>query len=241
MSLAMAYSLKRRAKHKAHGGAMKCAHGMETSCPHCTYPVDSSSKANPEEMAKMSEGGMLTNDGYQSDATVHITHPDLGDHEQDEWESKEYNRKRGVKPNSAAGSEDDRDLNQHGEYEEGPQGDWMAEGGQVTGQPGQAWRSDNYSDDEDGDGTDMVGRIMAQRQRMYSKGGEASNQDEIVAGHDPNEFDDLHLRDDLEFQDTGADSGDDTGDSGEDERRRDIVSRIMRSRRLRAGRNPVPA
>lgn len=40
----------------------------------------------------------------------------------------------------------------------------MAEGGQIT---------DNYADTEDGDGLDMVGRIMAQRQQEYAEGGEA--------------------------------------------------------------------
>lgn len=75
----------------------------------------------------------------------------------------------------------------------------------------------------------------------YSEGGRVANEDEITAGFEPNEFDDLHLRDDLDFEYTGANSGDELGDEGEDERRRDIVSRIMRSRAKRAGHNPRPA
>ena len=151
---------------------------------------------------------------------------------QDEWDEADYNKKRPMHPDEMAMHEDDRKLGQHGEIEEGPQGPWMADGGQITG---------NYSDEEDGDGTDMVGRIMAQRQRMFSKGGKVSNQDELEADFSPNEFDDLHLRDNLEQHDTGANSGDELGDAQEDEDRHDIVSRIMRSRRKGPGHNPRPA
>lgn len=75
----------------------------------------------------------------------------------------------------------------------------------------------------------------------YSEGGQVANTDELTAGFEPNEFDDLHLRDDLDFEYTGANSGDELGNEGEDERRRDIVSRIMRSRAKRPGHNPRPA
>jgi hypothetical protein len=148
------------------------------------------------------------------------------------YDEAEYNRQRATYPNEAAMTEDERRLGQHGEIEEGPQGTWMAGGGQITG---------NYSDQEDGDGQDMVGRIMAQRQRMFSKGGRVANQDEPEADFAPNEFDDLHLRDNLEQHDTAANSGDEMSDEGEDERRSDIVSRIMRSRRKLPGHNPRPA
>jgi hypothetical protein len=51
---------------------------------------------------------------------------------------------------------------------------------------------------------DLVDRIMMNRKQnnageaKFSEGGKVANQDEIEAGFDPNEFDDLHLRDDLE-------------------------------------------
>lgn len=83
----------------------------------------------------------------------------------------------------------------------------------------------------------MVDRIMAKK---YSEGGKVANERQgdstdvmPTAGDAPNEFDDLALRDDLEFHDTGANSGDELGNAQEDEDRRDIVSRVMRSRAKR--------
>ena len=74
---------------------------------------------------------------------------------------------------------------------------------------------------------EMVGRIM---KKHMSKGGQVANDDLPTADFDPNEFDDLHLDDSLEFHETGANSGDELGDAQEDEDRRDIVKKIMRSR-----------
>lgn len=162
-------------------------------------------RADKGDRRNMAEGGMM--------------------HAEDEWDEADYNKKHPAHYDEAAMMEDDRKLGEHGEVEEGPQGTWMAEGGEA----------------ENEDGTDMVGRIIAQRQRMFSKGGQVANEDEIEAGHMPNEFDDLHLRDELEQHDTGENSGDYIGDEGEDERREDIVSRIMRSRRKGPGHNPRPA
>jgi hypothetical protein len=153
----------------------------------------------------------------------------LKDHELDTgWADHMGNR---IKMDEAAEEEDRRKLGEHGEYEEGPQGVRMSEGGMLT--------DSGYQDQAHM--LDMVGRVMAQYQRMYSEGGKVANQDSIVAGFMPNEFDDLHLRDGLEFSDTGANSGDELSSDGEDERRRDMVNRIMRSRAKRPGHNPRPA
>jgi hypothetical protein len=93
----------------------------------------------------------------------------------------------------------------------------MAEGGQIT---------DNYADTEDGDGQDMVGRIMKMRQQEYSEGGRVANEAKSNRGTDY-----LATDDDLEQSYTGANSGDELSSPGEDERRRDIVSKIMASRK----------
>ncbi len=90
------------------------------------------------------------------------------------------------------------------------------------------------------DGADMVDRIM---KRRMSEGGRVSNEDhgpddDRLADFSPNEFDDLALRDDLESDYTGANSGDEIGNAQEDEDRSDIVSRIMKSRRMRSGSYP---
>lgn len=83
----------------------------------------------------------------------------------------------------------------------------------------------------------VVDRVMKKR---YSEGGRVANTDELTADFDPMEFDYLHLRDDLEFSETGDNSGDFLGDEQEDEDRRDIVSRVMRSR-AKQDRMPNPA
>jgi hypothetical protein len=77
----------------------------------------------------------------------------------------------------------------------------------------------------------------------FSEGGRVANHmessdavDESMEGG----FDDLARRDDLEFSYTGANSGDELGNDQEDEDRKDIVARIMRSR-AKKDRNPRPA
>ncbi len=89
-----------------------------------------------------------------------------------------------------------------------------------------------------------VDRIMAKRKK-YSKGGMVANGGdddfEKLAGEAPAEFDDLALRDDLEFSETGANSGDELGNAQETEDRKDAVSRIMKARAARKQSNPRPA
>lgn len=58
----------------------------------------------------------------------------------------------------------------------------------------------------------------------YSEGGRVANGD-----GDPPHIDELALDDDLEFSDTGANSGDELGDSQEESDRKGIVDRIMHS------------
>jgi len=88
---------------------------------------------------------------------------------------------------------------------------------------------------------DMVGRIMQKRQ-AYSKGGQVAN--DTGEGYDadrkPNQFDDLVLRNTLESSYTGKNSGDELGNARTEQDEKDIVSKIMKSRRLK-GRMPSPA
>lgn len=82
----------------------------------------------------------------------------------------------------------------------------------------------------------IVDRIM----KRFSKGGEVTNATAVTADFEANEFDDLAKDDDLEFSDTEANSGDDLGDKAEDDDRKDIVSRVMKSR-AKKDKNPRPA
>ncbi len=94
----------------------------------------------------------------------------------------------------------------------------------------------------------MVRRIMMGRMQGYSKGGMVANEDQGESASSPdemakdkeNEFDDLALRDGLEFNSTGANAGDSLDDEREDGDRADIISRIMRSR-AKKDRMPRPA
>jgi hypothetical protein len=99
----------------------------------------------------------------------------------------------------------------------------LAEGGFVEDEMASGYESMPAEDSDD----DLVMRIMKKR---YSEGGKVANQDEEITGDMPNEFDVLHLDDDLESSYDGANSGDELGNDQEDEDRKDIVSRIMKSR-----------
>lgn len=73
---------------------------------------------------------------------------------------------------------------------------------------------------------DMIHRAMA---KYLSQGGKVANSDEPVADFEPNEFDDLHLRDDLESEYTAKNSGDEDGM----EEHEDIVSRAAKKIKAR--------
>lgn len=83
---------------------------------------------------------------------------------------------------------------------------------------------------------DLVGQVLSQR---MSKGGRVSNEDEPMADFMPNEFDDLHLRDGLEFNYTGENSGEMDSPEKEEKKRSDMVSMEMLKRKK--GRMPRPA
>lgn len=115
-------------------------------------------------------------------------------------------------------------------------GGMMAEGGDVE------MRGVRDSERHEKDDADMVSRIM--RKRM-SEGGRVANEEhgpdqDDLADFSPNEFDVLELEDGLKDHDTAANSGDELGDAQEDEDREDMISRIMKSRRMK-DRNPRPA
>lgn len=155
-------------------------------------------------------------------------------------EEAEYDPKQEPmrKHNSRSAMEDDRMLNQHGEYEEGAEG--TMDDNEMEPDIHDPHAVENQDEKED-----MVGRIMKQRAQHYSKGGRVANEDHgpkdsRLADFSPNEFDDLALRDDLEDSYTGANSGDELSDEREDEDRKDIVARIMKSR-AKKDRNPSPA
>ena len=104
-----------------------------------------------------------------------------------------------AKHDAPAAAESDKGLNQHGETEEAPGGD------------------------------DMVDRIL---RKHFSEGGRVANETEgqgQLVDEKPNEFDDLALRDDLDFSYTDENSGDEDG-SKLNQESGDMVDKIMKKR-----------
>lgn len=209
-SLAIAYAMKRKAQKKkmADGGEIptldpdKLASTQDSMRKAFGY-ADGGQICEHCGGGMMAEGGQIT-DNYQPSGKVD-TDPDMGFHEFDKgYVEHEGDVKR---PNMMAHSEDDKDLNQH---------------------PVDMHAETSMAEE------DLVDRIMTNRKQnnageaKFSEGGKVANQDEIEAGFDPNEFDDLHLRDDLSSS-YGEDdnAGDDLGNKQEDEDRSDLVDRIM--------------
>jgi hypothetical protein len=83
---------------------------------------------------------------------------------------------------------------------------------------------------------DMVDYIMAKR---MSRGGEVANDTPPIADGKEADYDYLAKHDDMEFNYTGKNSGDEIGNEQEDDDRHDMVDRIM-LKRMRE-RNPRPA
>lgn len=160
----------------------------------------------------------------------------------DEFESEEDATGYGAMPDEPmkedepAMGEDDRMMNQHGEYEEGSQGSSQDNESQREEMYEHAVENQGFPEDEE----DLVSRIMRQHQEHYSEGGKVANDSEPMADDEDAQYDDLVKDDDLEEHYTGANSGDELGDQELEDEMHDIISRIMRSR-AKKDRNPVPA
>ena len=164
-------------------------------------------------------------------------------------------KKRAMKkPNDMATHEDDKDLNQMGEKEMGPEGRMFAEGGEADSDDdyGHMEEPENepiksislkpsymaQDQDQEENPHDMVAKVMSKHK--YSKGGEVANDTPIHADFEENDFDDLAKDDGLNFSLTGKNSGDELGNHQEDHDRGDIIAKILRSR-AKKDKNPRPA
>lgn len=215
---------------------------------------------------KMAQGGMMTKDGYQSSKAG--PHQDVFHEPENEKSGYVSHEGDAAKPDHAAMMEDDRELGQHGAEEEGPYGAHMAKGGEIhpedemekmgptrVGRPNTGYGAiiavgkaeggmmdPMHGEESKEHEEDMVGRIMKQRQHMYSEGGKVANNTHSFEYEfdEPANYDDLSRRDDLEFSYTGKNSGDELGNMQEDHDRQDMISRIMKSR-AKKDKNPRPA
>lgn len=111
----------------------------------------------------------------------------------------------------------------------------MAEGGMVHEEEASGFQPPPEPGADEGE-EGIVDRIM----KRFAKGGAVEQDTPPIADFEENDFDVLPGMEDTEADETGADSGDEDGDMAEDDDRKDIVSRIMKSRGKK-DRNPRPA
>jgi hypothetical protein len=187
---------------------------------------------------KMAMGGDATNDSESKVDPTAMTRKDRAlaafamPHAQDEYDPKQEPAR---KMDSRAMAEDDRMLGQHGAMEVGDEGEDRMD----TPHPMDPHAVENQDPLHE---MDMVTRIMHKRYpEHFAEGGEVKDE-EPTAGFESNDFDELDRDppETAEADDTGANSGDEVGDEQEDDDRKDIVSRIMKSR-AKKDRNPSPA
>ena len=219
----------------------------ENLAKHGISASDMSEGAKKYKTSSYSEGGRVYDPGALLDEDkilneLHKEEPAMDDMYQ--LRPTQFNKEH-IAKNSAASHEDSRKLGQHGMHEQGPVPCAYENEDDVVDRIMKK-RSQDFS----GEARLAHGGYLQEKEmyphakgkmfdvsNKYSEGGKVANQehgknDEDLAGFSPNEFDDLVLRDDLESHYGDDDnSGDALGNSGEDERRRDIVARIMASRR----------
>lgn len=179
------------------------SHNVETEMEHGkpqkqAVAIAYAMKRKANHGGYMSQGGMLTGSGYQSECNEHCNSP-CEVHEQ------------------ASGFVDETAPNR---------------------MPNHQGLTDSGEQDESHE-MDMVGKALVRRKQLLSQGGMIANKKGPGVDGLPNEFDDLALRDGLEFSYSGANSGDEDGGSENDSRLQDMVARVMLKRRKQH--NPSPA
>lgn len=258
-SLAIAYNMKRKAKKMANGG-----HAHDERCAEGCYAeggnvLDSSHRSDNERgINKVAYTSRSHNAGTSEAGAALKPSFSLGDeHDSDVAKMKHrkvlQEMKSSPRPKLMANggplTADDvpeaprknAEEMQRGALQSGPT---MAE---AMHSIRKAFGSDEDTQTAEGYamGGDVVDRIIAKRKNMYSEGGQIANggDDDLdkMADGDPNNFDDLALRDGLSSSYGHDDnSGDALGNAQEAEDREDIIARIMRQRKMKQH-NPSPA
>ena len=201
-NMAIKYNMMKKAKNFAMGGACD-AHG-DQACPMC-------------HGGKMAEGGEVEDDLFEGD--------------EDALDMVGRIMKKRAKMFADGGM-----ASESTEEEPSPAPTPMYSGTVAnTGSSSKTFRNKQTkpvatSEEADyAEGGDVVSSIM---KRRGNTPGAMANETTRDTEFKDDQFDDMVLDDHLDHEadDTVANSGDDIGDEGEDERRHDIVSEIMRSR-----------
>lgn len=209
-ALAIAYSMKRKAKKMAEGG-MLTEDGYQPESKGHTIHIHVNPKA-----------------GYEPTENPHVKSNEMAEHE----DARMLNQhgKDEVGPGGYADGGLIKDLPPKKQEKLPPiekmEPEYHADGGFIG--------SHQTEDHEE----DMVGRILKKMGHQYSEGGRVANEDsgestsdpESFAKADENEFDDLASRDDLAFDYTDENSGDELSSKLNQEDGEDMIGRIMRKR-----------
>jgi hypothetical protein len=251
-SLAIAYSMKRKAKKMSSGGQIKDNYQSSAHSGDLTHPDlrdhegDSGFLGHEGNTQRPSSAAVMEAAKRLNQQMVMARAGDPKEHQVDD-EMDELSPDFSGLDRLADGGVVDQDQKNRSEEEMtahlmgGDPAGMLSDDEKMAADPNYAkhptgpdthYRTGNFADGG------LIDRILSKRKKM-SEGGRVANATPITAGFSPNEFDDLVLRDDLHStygQDDNA--GDSLGNAREDQDRHDIVKRIMKKR---SDRLPRPA
>lgn len=254
-NLAIAYAMKRKGKKMADGGDVSGAQSAQDSMRKAFGYADGGSPLDPRKSGQDSMRKAFKEPDENQEQQAKASPQETPSQEYEPLENKHYSKGGGVYNVS---SPDKLLLEQEkpGFVPDEPQYDWIERPTNVLNV------ASRHEDDKDLNQRpvdmqastsmseqDLVDRIMEKRSQNFSglarlsRGGKVANDTGTGQEADklPNQMDDLVLRDDLESTYGDDDnSGDALGNAQEDEDRKDIVARIMASRRKK-DRMPNPA
>lgn len=217
-ALAIAYSIKRKAAHKAHGGKIEEVIHDEGKPSH----EDIMTYGEPHmKRAHMAKGG------HVNPYSASLKDPKF--HEKEMASGYVGHEDVHEKHNLAAEHEEAKKLNQHLAYGGKVSHAHHAHGGKVHHSSHMAHGGHAHAHHmEHHAHGDIVGRIL---RKHYSHGGVLANAGDALAEHQADqhvrEYDYLVANDDLES--TQQDFGDELGNEREEHDRHDIVSKIIQS------------
>lgn len=235
MSLAIAYAMKK--KKMAKGGAIEDA-VMETP----ELPMSDLAKGMKKAFHApgYAKGGDVEGVHYRVKGVHEKLHPEVAPKGVSAaGTSVRDAREHPHKGHMAEAKEEHREVLKEMHEMKGHDRKYMAEGGEACVNCGHM-AGHPVENQDMGEEEDMIGRIMKKRVGHYSEGGKVANETEPKADFEEAEYDDLVKDDELEEHYTGKNSGDEVGNEAEEEDEKDVVSRIMKSRKKK-DKMPHPA
>jgi hypothetical protein len=251
-ALAIAYSVKRKAQHKAKGGEVdnlaelspeqvahakkalneipksKPKYGISGEMEHGHY-VPHPKKPKHLQVKKMAHGGEMHEEMHSPHLPAKEEHLAKVFHEE-EMDGMAAHEHYKAKHNMAAEHEDARKLGQHGAMEIGPEDHYAYGGlGEYHGSHELHGVEEGHQDENHEE--DLVGKILRKRQHMYSKGGMVANEmHREFANRQPAKYDYLAKYDDMADHHSAGNLHGSKLNQEPVHEEHDIVSRILRKR-----------